>query len=84
MKKWLSLYLSFQSMKNINVQFVLFLGKDVTSTSYDDIQSMAYSWDAYLPIKLGEIAHLELTDPRLFAYFMAAAEVLKTLHDCLS
>lgn len=38
MKKWLSLYLSFYILKNIKVQFVLFLGKDVTSTSYNDIE----------------------------------------------
>lgn len=35
---WLSLCLSFHIMKTINVQLVLFLGKDVTSMSYSTIQ----------------------------------------------
>lgn len=36
--KWFSLYLSYHITKNINVELVLFLGEDVISTSYSDIQ----------------------------------------------
>lgn len=85
-KKWLSQYLSFHIMKNVKVQFVLFLGKDVTGTDCDDIQVCVWfaQWKhSYLEswgnLPLGVDRH---PGPRL--YFITAAEVLLCMICCTS